>query len=74
MAALVCGGRIRGAKKNGGSRGIGASSLAGTKSSGCSGSEMYTGTWSLVHLWENVVPAPASVCGSTPRNGFSDGY
>ncbi|GKF81707.1 hypothetical protein Tco_0240309, partial [Tanacetum coccineum] len=26
--------------------GIGASSSAGTKSSGCSGSGMYTGTWS----------------------------
>ncbi|GKG08014.1 hypothetical protein Tco_0333846, partial [Tanacetum coccineum] len=43
MAALVCRGRIRGDKKDGGSGGIGASSSAGTKSSGCSGSGMYTG-------------------------------
>ncbi|GJU65516.1 hypothetical protein Tco_1247351 [Tanacetum coccineum] len=32
-AALVCGGRIRGAKKDGDNIGIGASSSAGTKSS-----------------------------------------
>ncbi|GJR94648.1 hypothetical protein Tco_0266822 [Tanacetum coccineum] len=42
MAALVRGGRIRGDKKNGGSGGVGASSSVGTKSSGCSGSGMYT--------------------------------
>ncbi|GJX50593.1 hypothetical protein Tco_0277438 [Tanacetum coccineum] len=39
---IVCGGRIRGDKKNGGSGGVGASSSAGTKSSGCSGSGMDT--------------------------------
>ncbi|GKF80659.1 hypothetical protein Tco_0239261 [Tanacetum coccineum] len=37
-------GRIREDKKNSGSGGVGASSSAGTKSSGCSGSGMYTGT------------------------------
>ncbi|GJU64667.1 hypothetical protein Tco_1246502 [Tanacetum coccineum] len=37
-AVLVCGGRIRRDKKNGGSGGVGASSSADTKSSGCSGS------------------------------------
>ncbi|GJW88528.1 hypothetical protein Tco_0163868, partial [Tanacetum coccineum] len=30
MATLVCGGRIRGDKKNGGGKGVGASFLAGT--------------------------------------------
>ncbi|GKF27208.1 hypothetical protein Tco_0083102, partial [Tanacetum coccineum] len=43
---IVCGGQIRGAKKNGGSGGIGASSSVGTKSLGCLGSGMYTSTWS----------------------------
>ncbi|GJT01569.1 hypothetical protein Tco_0822738 [Tanacetum coccineum] len=42
MAALVRGGQIHGDKKNGGSGGVGASSSAGTKSSRCSGSGMYT--------------------------------
>ncbi|GKG64272.1 hypothetical protein Tco_0651373, partial [Tanacetum coccineum] len=36
-------GQIRGDTKNGGSEGVGASSLAGTKSLGCSGSGMYIG-------------------------------
>ncbi|GKC14100.1 hypothetical protein Tco_1010882, partial [Tanacetum coccineum] len=57
-------GRIRGDKKNGGSRGVGASSSAGTKSSGCSGFGMYTGTWSAGTYFreqENVVPAPTTV-------------
>ncbi|GKG32691.1 hypothetical protein Tco_0430201, partial [Tanacetum coccineum] len=45
-SALGLRGRICGDKKNGGSRGVGASSSAGTKSSGCSGSGMHTGTWS----------------------------
>ncbi|GJT40254.1 retrovirus-related pol polyprotein from transposon TNT 1-94 [Tanacetum coccineum] len=44
MTALVCGGRIRRDKKNGGSKGVGASFSAGNKSSGCSGSGMYTGS------------------------------
>ncbi|GKC77094.1 hypothetical protein Tco_1127868, partial [Tanacetum coccineum] len=35
-SAAICGGRIRGAKKNGGSGGVGASSSASTKSSACS--------------------------------------
>ncbi|GKA21711.1 hypothetical protein Tco_0701700 [Tanacetum coccineum] len=52
MVALVCGGRIRRAKKDGGNGGIGASSSAGTKSLGCSGSGMYTGTWSSGHARE----------------------
>ncbi|GJT23668.1 cytochrome c oxidase subunit 3 [Tanacetum coccineum] len=43
LQGLVCGGRIRGDKKNGGSGGVGASSSAGTKSSGCSGSDGTTG-------------------------------
>ncbi|GKB05339.1 hypothetical protein Tco_0833534, partial [Tanacetum coccineum] len=47
MVALVCGGRIRGDKKNGGSGGVGASSSDGTKSLGCSGSGMYT-----VAVWQ----------------------
>ncbi|GJS57531.1 hypothetical protein Tco_0652315 [Tanacetum coccineum] len=41
--------RIRGAKNEmvgSGGDGVGASSSAGTKSLGCSGSGMYTGTWS----------------------------
>ncbi|GKC10950.1 hypothetical protein Tco_1007732 [Tanacetum coccineum] len=42
MAALVRGGQICGDKKNGGSGGVGASSSAGPKSSGCSGPGMYT--------------------------------
>ncbi|GJZ45225.1 hypothetical protein Tco_0592821 [Tanacetum coccineum] len=47
-------GRIRGDKKNGGNGGIGASSSAGTKSSGCSGSGMYTGTWSSGKVFDNL--------------------
>ncbi|GJR66260.1 hypothetical protein Tco_0012325 [Tanacetum coccineum] len=44
-SALGLRGRIREDKKNGGSGGVGASSSAATKSSVCSGSGMYTGTW-----------------------------
>ncbi|GKD08871.1 hypothetical protein Tco_1188556 [Tanacetum coccineum] len=53
-------------KKNGGSRGVGASSSAGTKSSGCSGSGIYTGTWSSGTYSGDVVPAPTTV-GQPPR-------
>ncbi|GKF90106.1 hypothetical protein Tco_0264069, partial [Tanacetum coccineum] len=67
MAALVRGGRICRDKKNGGSGGVGASSSAGTKSSGCSGAPECTLVHDpQVHTLENVVPAPTTV-GQPPR-------
>ncbi|GKG44404.1 hypothetical protein Tco_0485842, partial [Tanacetum coccineum] len=66
MAALVCGGRIRGDKKNGGSEGVGASSSAGTKSSGCSGSRMYTRTWSS-GTYSGECGACSNTVGQPPR-------
>ncbi|GJY04103.1 hypothetical protein Tco_0370043 [Tanacetum coccineum] len=56
----------RGIGNNGGVPDGSASSSAGTKSSGCSGSGMYTGNGPQVITLENVVPARTTV-GQSPR-------